>query len=199
MADDVPENRHVLPNQQSIILHISEWQGIDSGFRTVHRSQPNVLTWGRGKPSSVQIIWGVGLPLALHLSDTDGPGCIVCSMNLYSNWGVISPNFNSAVPWAESKSFFTKHWYMPRSSLVREVILIWVFETNRTREPVRNGWPSFSQTIAVCGVPVTVQTRCASLLRSMIWVAGWIWTSSCADMETWTSIFSLPSEFVAVQ
>lgn len=38
---------------------------------------------GRGNPSNVQEKCGVGLPIAIHLSDTEGPGCIVCSMNLY--------------------------------------------------------------------------------------------------------------------
>lgn len=28
----------------------------------------------------------------LHFNDTDGPGCIVCSMNLYSNCGAPSGN-----------------------------------------------------------------------------------------------------------
>lgn len=45
---------------------------------------------GRGNPSSVQEKCGVGLPIAIHLSDTEGPGCIVCSMNLYRSWGAAS-------------------------------------------------------------------------------------------------------------
>lgn len=47
---------------------------------------------GRGNPSRVQEKCGVGLPIAMHLSDTEGPGCIVCSMNLYRSWGAASRN-----------------------------------------------------------------------------------------------------------
>ena len=38
--------------------------------------------FGSGKPCRVQLTWGVGLPLALHLRETGGPGCRVWSMNL---------------------------------------------------------------------------------------------------------------------
>ncbi len=36
--------------------------------------------WGMGNPSSFQVIVGVGFPLAMHLSDTEGPGWSVCSL-----------------------------------------------------------------------------------------------------------------------
>lgn len=43
------------------------------------------LGWsGSLKPSSDQAIDGVGFPDALHFNDTVGPGCSVCSMNVYS-------------------------------------------------------------------------------------------------------------------
>jgi len=43
------------------------------------------LGWsGNLKPSSDQAIDGVGFPDALHFKDTVGPGCSVCSMNVYS-------------------------------------------------------------------------------------------------------------------
>jgi hypothetical protein len=42
---------------------------------------------GRGKPSSVHAICGVGLPAELHFRDTAGPGCRVCSIKLYSRTG----------------------------------------------------------------------------------------------------------------
>lgn len=46
------------------------------------------LPWlGSGNPSNVQDICGVGLPAALHFSDTAGPGCKVCSMKLYNKAG----------------------------------------------------------------------------------------------------------------
>ena len=41
----------------------------------------------KGNPSLRHSILGVGLPLAMHFSDTDGPGCIVCSENLKSSTG----------------------------------------------------------------------------------------------------------------
>ena len=41
----------------------------------------------KGNPSRRHSILGVGLPLAMHFSDTDGPGCIVCSENLKSSTG----------------------------------------------------------------------------------------------------------------
>lgn len=40
---------------------------------------------GKGNPSRVHWICGVGWPAAIHLRDTSGPGCKVCSMNLYSS------------------------------------------------------------------------------------------------------------------
>ena len=33
---------------------------------------------------------GGGLPLAIHLRETDGPGCNVCSENLYNRAGIAS-------------------------------------------------------------------------------------------------------------
>ena len=42
---------------------------------------------GRLKPLTVHLISGVGLPSALHLSDTQGPGCKVWSMNEYNSLG----------------------------------------------------------------------------------------------------------------
>lgn len=57
----------------------------------------------------------------------------------------LPPKRNSAIPWAISYSFRTKHWYMPRSSLATDVTEIRSLETVLTRAPVLNGWPSFSQ------------------------------------------------------
>lgn len=34
--------------------------------------------------------WGVGLPVAMHFRETEGPGCMVCSMNLYTSCGAAS-------------------------------------------------------------------------------------------------------------
>lgn len=45
---------------------------------------------GSGKPSCFQDMCGVGLPEAEHFRDTLGPGCIVCSMNLYCSVGAAS-------------------------------------------------------------------------------------------------------------
>lgn len=42
---------------------------------------------GSGKPSSSQVICGVGFPAAEHLILTAAPGRSVCSINRYSNWG----------------------------------------------------------------------------------------------------------------
>jgi hypothetical protein len=42
---------------------------------------------GRGNPSRVHAICGVGLPAELHFRDTAGPGCRVCSMKLYRRMG----------------------------------------------------------------------------------------------------------------
>ena len=36
---------------------------------------------GRLSPFLSQVIWGVGEPRQLHLRQTGGPGCSVCSMN----------------------------------------------------------------------------------------------------------------------
>ena len=43
-----------------------------------------------GNPSSNHCIEGGGLPLAIHLRETDGPGCNVCSENLYNSAGIAS-------------------------------------------------------------------------------------------------------------
>lgn len=65
MADDVPENRHVLANQQSIILRgsmddkLSIFVIIFNGQALNYNHNKNKLcklTWGNGNPSSVQII-----------------------------------------------------------------------------------------------------------------------------------------------
>lgn len=53
-----------------------------------------LFTFGKGKPSKFQVICGVGFPVALHFRETDGPGCIVCSMNLYTSCGATSENIN---------------------------------------------------------------------------------------------------------
>jgi hypothetical protein len=50
---------------------------------------------GRGKPSSVHAICGVGLPAELHFRDTAGPGCRVCSIKLYRRMGGAS---ETAIP-----------------------------------------------------------------------------------------------------
>lgn len=42
---------------------------------------------GSGNPSRLHEMVGVGWPAAEHLSDTDGPGCSVCSMKLYCRTG----------------------------------------------------------------------------------------------------------------
>lgn len=53
------------------------------------------LGWsGNLKPSSDQVIDGVGFPDALHFNDTVGPGCRVCSMNVYSMVGNASAGQN---------------------------------------------------------------------------------------------------------
>lgn len=43
--------------------------------------------WGSGKPSRAQEMVGVGVPEAMHLRDTLGPGVSVWLMNLYSSSG----------------------------------------------------------------------------------------------------------------
>ena len=50
---------------------------------------------GRGNPFLVQEICGVGEPMQLHLRQTGGPGCSVCSMNSYTRYGAESEK------WAE--------------------------------------------------------------------------------------------------
>ena len=46
--------------------------------------------WGRGNPSSCQMRVGGGLPLAMHLRDTAGPGWRVTSLNLNRKNGMAS-------------------------------------------------------------------------------------------------------------
>lgn len=45
---------------------------------------------GKLKPSKVHLIFGVGFPVALHLSEISGPGCKVCSINVYVSIGAAS-------------------------------------------------------------------------------------------------------------
>ena len=45
---------------------------------------------GRGNPSRCQMRVGGGLPLAMHLRDTEGPGWRVCSVNLNRKKGIAS-------------------------------------------------------------------------------------------------------------
>ncbi len=42
---------------------------------------------GTVNPSSLHLTLGGGFPLAMHRRDTDGPGCRVCSENLYRSTG----------------------------------------------------------------------------------------------------------------
>lgn len=92
-----------------------------------------------------------------------------------------------------------KHWYIPRSSLVVEVILTWSAAKSRTLAPVRSGWPSLSHVIVLWGVPVTLQLKKAAFPRSIVWLGGVMCTFSAVLIINWTSIVSLPSELVAVQ
>ncbi len=48
--------------------------------------------FGSGIPSRLQLMLGVGVAWAEHLRDTPGPGCTVCSMNVYSSAGEESAN-----------------------------------------------------------------------------------------------------------
>ena len=45
------------------------------------------------------------------------------------------PSRNSALPWAPSLSFLTKHWYMPRSDLVTPATWSTSWDRRRIREP----------------------------------------------------------------
>jgi hypothetical protein len=55
--------------------HIAQCESHESNF-TNPASVPSYLLspLGRGKPSSVHFIFGVGLPDATHFSETSGPG-----------------------------------------------------------------------------------------------------------------------------
>lgn len=64
---------------------------------TYHRKITHLGWSGNLKPSKDHAIEGVGFPDALHLSDTVGPGCSVCSMNVYSMIGGASINRNHGV------------------------------------------------------------------------------------------------------
>lgn len=54
---------------------------------------------GSGKPSRVHAICGVGFPAELHLRDTAGPGCSVCSIKLYNRTGGASETVTRRGRW----------------------------------------------------------------------------------------------------
>lgn len=55
--------------------------------RTTRELQSYLCERGRGKPSKVQVKRGAGVPLAIHLRATAGPGCRVWAMNRYARRG----------------------------------------------------------------------------------------------------------------
>ena len=50
----------------------------------------DLCDWGSGNPSNVHVMWGVGVPRTIHLSDTPGPGCNVWAMNRYISCGDVA-------------------------------------------------------------------------------------------------------------
>ena len=66
------------------------------------------------KSSRYHLIWGNGDAVAEHFIDMLFPGSITSeSLNVSKIVGATSPNFSSAVPWAESYSDCAIHWYEP--------------------------------------------------------------------------------------
>lgn len=47
---------------------------------------------GTSLPSNFQVMWGVGVPDAIHFSETSGPGFNKWPMNLYFNVGLDAVN-----------------------------------------------------------------------------------------------------------
>lgn len=68
-------------------LHLPVAKGKLECVYVVVRASTDLPLLGSGNPSRDHDICGVGLPVALHLSDTAGPGCSVCSMKLYRSTG----------------------------------------------------------------------------------------------------------------
>lgn len=110
----------------------------------------------------------------------------------------LPPSFISAVAWTASFSLRTKHWYIPRSSLLTDEILICSLVISRTRDPVRSGWPSFSHQTVDLGNPLILHSNSVGLPRSMVWRAGWMCTVNGAVTSRWSSSCSVPSELAHV-
>lgn len=70
-----------------VITLLNEFKNVYLRFKSFESEREYLSFWGRGNPSNDQVKCGVGFPVAIHLRDTGGPGCIVCSINLYTSWG----------------------------------------------------------------------------------------------------------------
>ena len=56
---------------------------------------------------------GVGVPAAIHLRDTAGPGCSVCSIKRYSSWGGAAARREKTRYFASPFSWFPISQYSP--------------------------------------------------------------------------------------
>ena len=78
-----------LPSALNDLLHINKHKNktihCQAGLLHPFKKTKTVFTycevWGRSRPLSSQCILGVGLPRAAHLRETNGPGCMVWSIN----------------------------------------------------------------------------------------------------------------------
>jgi hypothetical protein len=111
----------------------------------------------------------------------------------------LPPSRSSAVPCATSCSFFTKHWYMPWSSLVTDgrwrISLVMPGWTARPD----NGWPSLNQRTETTGCPAVVQEKRAGWPSAAVWRAGETRADRGDVTSRFISIRELPAELLAIQ
>lgn len=94
VGDHIIVDSDILPDHKSATILRSDVRSRGGGgWRTY------LLLSGNGNPSSVQVKCGGGLPAALHLSDSGGPGCRVRSGNQLSSSGLASARNQSCRCW----------------------------------------------------------------------------------------------------
>lgn len=101
------------PPSSGFTVVILTWD-ITSPYTVTYWPIRSLSFCGSGNPSSSQEICGVGLPAALHFRETDGPGCIVCSINLQTSCGAISVNRRYGQRLRISQSFQMLSFVYPR-------------------------------------------------------------------------------------
>lgn len=96
-----------------------------------------------------------------------------------SSQGDLPPILSWAEAWADSRSFLTRHWYIPRSFLWTDSIRITSLAKRETLPPILSSMPLWVHWMTETGKPRTRHRKMTSFPTSTVWVSG----SMKADSE----------------